>query len=510
MTTKTGIIGGGVSGLRCADVLLQQGFQVTILEARDRLGGRMHQDTLPNGHIVDMGPNWIHGTDNNPILDLAKMTKTATHSWADEADALYDDQGKRVSNASELSGTFWGIIMEAFKFSEHHGATIDPSRSLWDFFLEKASLMSKNDEEKRKANMLLQIAEMWGAFIGTPISRQSLKFFWLEECIDGENLFCAGTYQNILAVITKHAKEQAIIHLNTKVNRIETENGQPILHTTNGGSFEFDEVVVTAPLGWLKKNKSVFNPELPSRLTEAIDAIGYGNLEKVYVTFPRAFWQGPSDEPNKEPPAGFIQWLHPAYSKPPASKDWNQEAVDLATLPGASAHPTLLFYIFGDQGSLIAKKWNDLHTESQRTTWLADYFQPYISKLPHYDAASKDCIPSYCLATSWTTDDLAGNGSYSNFPVGLKEGDKDIEIMREGLPDRNLWFAGEHTAPFVALGTVTGAYWSGEMVAQRIARKYGKECEVLDSQNVGGSSTGHDGGKDVNVRGFADDGLKTA
>lgn len=52
------------------------------------------------------------------------------------------------------------------------------------------------------------------------------------------------------------------------------------------------------------------------------------------------------------------------------------------------------------------------------------------------------------------------------------EGDKDIEIMREGLPNRGLWFAGEHTAPFVALGTVTGAYWSGECVAKRIVDTY--------------------------------------
>jgi hypothetical protein len=44
--------------------------------------------------------------------------------------------------------------------------------------------------------------------------------------------------------------------------------------------------------------------------------------------------------------------------------------------------------------------------------------------------------------------------------------------MREGLPSRGLWFAGEHTAPFVALGTVTGAYWSGESVGQRIAKAY--------------------------------------
>ena len=45
--------------------------------------------------------------------------------------------------------------------------------------------------------------------------------------------------------------------------------------------------------------------------------------------------------------------------------------------------------------------------------------------------------------------------------------------MREGCPEQGVWFAGEHTAPFVALGTVTGAYWSGQAVAVRVADAYG-------------------------------------
>ena len=65
---------------RCADVLIRRGFDVTILEARERIGGRVHQVTTPPGHVVDVGANWIHGTEGNPILDLAKMTNTATHS----------------------------------------------------------------------------------------------------------------------------------------------------------------------------------------------------------------------------------------------------------------------------------------------------------------------------------------------------------------------------------------------------------------------------------------------
>ncbi len=75
-------------------------------------------------------------------------------------------------------------------------------------------------------------------------------------------------------------------------------------------------------------------------------------------------------------------------------------------------------------------------------------------------------------------DDLAGNGSYSNFltspPEAGVELDADIDALRLGLPERGVWFAGEATAPYVALGTVTGAYWSGEAVGKRVAEVYGK------------------------------------
>ena len=70
--------------------------------------------------------------------------------------------------------------------------------------------------------------------------------------------------------------------------------------------------------------------------------------------------------------------------------------------------------------------------------------------------------------------------------------DKDIEALRWGAPERGLWFAGEHTAPFVGLGTVTGAWWSGEKVAKRILEVYGlgggEEGDVIDDGMEGANA----------------------
>lgn len=82
--------------------------------------------------------------------------------------------------------------------------------------------------------------------------------------------------------------------------------------------------------------------------------------------------------------------------------------------------------------------------------------------------------------------------------------------MREGLGERGLWFAGEHVAPFVALGTVTGAWWSGEAVAGRIVAAYGGLAPGGDAEGslLGGKGLdGVESPKEVNFRTFGDDGL---
>lgn len=96
-----------------------------------------------------------------------------------------------------------------------------------------------------------------------------------------ENLFCAGTYEKILATIAEPAVNSATVKFLTKVVHIETAGGKARVLSDTGLDEEFDEVVVTTPLGWLKKNKVVFHPQLPERLCQAIDSIGYGSLEKV-------------------------------------------------------------------------------------------------------------------------------------------------------------------------------------------------------------------------------------
>ncbi|KAK0672485.1 putative peroxisomal N(1)-acetyl-spermine/spermidine oxidase [Cercophora samala] len=484
-----GIVGAGFAGLRCADILIRYGFRVTVLEARDRLGGRIHQEKLPSGTLIDMGANWIHGTNDNPILDLAKETKTHTGVFDSES-YVFDEDGTILSaqEGEKYSTIMWNIIGEAFEYSEKHGAQIDADKTLLDFFQEQIpkQIPDTEDDYERQRHFILQMADLWGAFVGSPVETQSLRFFWLEECIDGENLFCAGTYHKILERVAKPAVDGADIRYGTRVTEIygksTSPDGIPRVKTADGQVLEFDELVVTTPLGWLKQNTQAFHPPLPDRLSKAIQNIGYGCLEKVYISFPSAFWLTPDADGRKV--QGFCQWLSPNYCKDSNPSRWTNEIVELASM-GPSSHPTLLFYTYGDESRHITSTLRLLPSQKEKLGFLFNFFKPYYSRLPSYDEHNPDCHPTVAVATDWLGDDLAGNGSYANFQKGLKEGDIDIEMMRQGIPGEGIWLAGEHTAPFVALGTVTGAYWSGEGVAKKVAGSYGKRmAEKLGKEDA--------------------------
>lgn len=179
--------------------------------------------------------------------------------------------------------------------------------------------------------------------------------------------------------------------------------------TASSETLVFDEVILTCPLGWLKRNLSSFTPNLPNRIIEAIGNISYGRLEKVYLTFPTAFWHhtngGASD-------AFFSQWLPPTYTDQNPG-EWSIQCVNLALLPEQCAHNTLLFYIHGPCAQYVTSLVEGLDAASQEYyRCLNDFFVPYYSRLPHYDPSSDVCKPTIIVATNWQNDEFSGWGSY--------------------------------------------------------------------------------------------------
>lgn len=176
------IVGAGLAGLRCAQILRQADVDVTVFEARDRIGGRVCQEKL-EGTLVDMGPNWVHGTESNPIVRLAAETKTKVKSLGEES-VYFGTDGEPVDEekVERLDELIWEIIGEAFAYSNRSCADIPPDLSLKDWFEEKLPERGLSAEDNV---LVMQMGQLWGSFIGDSWEKQSLKWFWLEECLDG-------------------------------------------------------------------------------------------------------------------------------------------------------------------------------------------------------------------------------------------------------------------------------------------------------------------------------------
>ena len=209
------MIGCGISGLRCADILLQKQYRITILEARDRIGGRIHQIET-GGYLVDLGANWIHEPNDNPILRLADESDTTTFERPAQQ-ATFNRYGKRFDDETAvlLKTTLWDLVGKAEDRSLLSWADIDSQDSMFDWIRREAMKRYSDDPDFRDA--LLDEAQRLGQFHGDPASTLSLRFACMEEGPGGKDLFVASTYKRVLGLLEERVSGKCIIRLNTEV-----------------------------------------------------------------------------------------------------------------------------------------------------------------------------------------------------------------------------------------------------------------------------------------------------
>lgn len=94
------VIGAGIAGLAAARQLRLQGWEVVVLEGRDRVGGRLWSLRPPDlkGMALDLGASWIHGVQDNPIAALAQQWQIPTVTTDLDNSRLYDWDGRSVSD----------------------------------------------------------------------------------------------------------------------------------------------------------------------------------------------------------------------------------------------------------------------------------------------------------------------------------------------------------------------------------------------------------------------------
>jgi len=412
-----------MAGLAAARDLTQRGYSVIVLEARERIGGRTWTDDSL-GLPLDLGASWIHGTQGNPLSQLADQV------GAKRVRTDYENITRYASDGSELSAREDAEIDEILETIEELIAEwqdeFDDDTSL------QAAIQAYLNEEDLPADTL---RKAWYA-VNTAIEHEyaadvaDLSLYWFDSAGDyggGDVIFPEGYGQ-----LVSHLADGLGIRLGHIVRSVEAGSSR-VRVQTDQGQFAADKAVVALPLGVLKGQDISFNPPLPAEKRRAMERMGFGVLNKLYLQFDEVFWDADAHLLGyvSERKGEWCEWLN------------------LAPLVGA---PVLLAFNAGRFG-LDIESWTDEQVLASVMSVLRRIYGPNVP------------TPRGWLRTSWGSDPFA-RGSYSSLMPGASPDDYDTLAAPVGAV---LFFAGEHTHRQHP-ATVYGAYLSGLRAAAEVDR----------------------------------------
>jgi len=280
------VVGAGMAGLAAAQGLRAAGVDVVVLEARERVGGRTWTADL-GGVPVDLGAAWIHTPDGNPMSEVASLAGVGV-APADPTDPTklsgWDPQAGWLS-APELAlplavtQTFYGALPDL-------RAALGPGASLADAipaFLASIPLAPEHPDYPRAAFALRLVGEQ---FESGPA--EDIALAWYGDATiayGGIDVFPDGGYGPLVAWLAADVD----VRLGEPVEAIAVGDGGVVV-TTAAGAYEGSHAIVTVPLGVLKAGAIAFDPALPPAKQAAIDALGFGNFEKIVLRYDEAFW----------------------------------------------------------------------------------------------------------------------------------------------------------------------------------------------------------------------------
>lgn len=408
------IIGAGISGLAAAKKLKQQGFTVIVLEAQEKVGGRMRTDRSL-GLAFDEGASWIHRPNGNPIKDLASDAGANTFLTDDEQVAVFDTNGNTYTDSvlSDIENQF----NNALDAVQNAGSQTQSFETVFN------SLYPAQANDRLWKYMLAAFLEFNK---GGPISQLSSKYFCDDEEFRGRDVIITDGYDKI----TDYLAQGLDVQLNTRVTSIDY-TGEKIKVTGSGDLLEGDYVLVSVPLGVLKNNAIAFMPDLPADKRGAISRTNMGNVNKFILTWDTAFWDT------------NLQYI--GYT--PETKGKFNYFLNMKKFSPTNA---LMAFAFGDYATVTESL-----TDSEVITEIMLHLKNiYGNNIPN---------PTNFLRTKWA-ENINSYGAYSFATTGTTSADFDTLAI---AVNNKLFFAGEHTNRAYR-GTVHGAYLSGIREADKI------------------------------------------
>jgi monoamine oxidase len=411
------IIGGGIAGLTTARHLTEAGLRVTLLEARDRLGGRIYTQNTAK-FPVELGAEFVHGRSEE-ILGLA----------AEAAAPIVPVEGcfRRKINGEWAAA---GYLVEKVDQLFANLPADEPDQS-FQYYLDR----SGTDEQVNQ--QALRYVEGFHAADPSLISARSLRReSRAEEAINGDHQYrvASGYGSLVRAVADRIDRERCDIVTNTAVHEIIWRPGQVIARTSTA-EYQAPRAIVTIPLGVLKSKSVVFSPALPEK-QNAMSFLEMGPVIRVSLCFHEKFWE-------RDPQMAELSFLF--TDDPQFPTWWTSNPLPYPTLTGWAAGP--------HAGTHAGRSKEEIVQSAVQS--LARIMGVAVPELQGHMTGS--------FTHDWQADPFS-RGAYSYAAVGGMDAAEKL-----AAPVANtLYFAGEGTNGDGYNGTVHGAIASGMRAAKEL------------------------------------------
>ena len=440
------IVGAGYAGLTAAQNLIAANQKVLLLEARERVGGRVYTKILDDGSYVDLGGAWI-GPSQDRIYALAKQYGVETFKTFDEGKSIQYFNGKVKAYKGLIPPLPIPSLLSldmAIKKITKLSKTIDlqapwnsPDAQKWDSMTLATWMQKQMSFETARVFFKIAAEAIWAAdpsevsmLHALFYTKSGRDFNTLMNIKDGaqEERFVGGA-QTVANRMAESFKEQ--IRFNSPVKAIVQDEENV---TVIGEDFRFTTKKVIVAIPPVLAGRIDYQPLMPTSRDQLTQRMPMGNVWKTYAIYDKPFWREAGLNGLAATPDGNI-------------------TVTFDTSPKDGSRGILMGFVLGNQ----AKVFSEL-TPEQRKAEAIGAFSTFFG-----EKASK---PTQYLDHSWTAEEWS-RGCYAGImPAGVWT--TFGKALRQ--PVGNIHWAGTETSD-IWNGYIDGAVRSGERVANEILRK---------------------------------------
>lgn len=415
------VVGAGAAGLSAARILSRAKKSVAIIEARDRIGGRIHTIRGEFSFPVEAGAEFMHG---DLPFTKALMNESKVSYFSGEG-RTWNVQGNKLSEG-DLFHEDWDVLLEKLQ-SLDHDMTIGKFLELYFGESKYSSL----------ADSVRRFVEGYDAANINKASAFALREEWSSENIKGYRP--RGGYSQLMEFLRSEIEEyKGQILLSSAVKKIIWKKGHVEIITGKNERFKAGKVLITIPVSLLKGGMIEFDPPLAEH-RKAIQDMEVGGVIKFLAEFRDPIWERRGSSPFRKMPG-----LNFLFSDAVVPTWWTQQPDNVPLLTGWLAGPVLKTFT----------------NDNAELTDLAFHSLGYLFGTTK-QALKKEV--KVLKVINWYGDPYSeGAYAYSTLKTS-----KAVRILSRPIDD-TIYFAGEALYDGAEMGTVEAALATGNLVAESI------------------------------------------